>query len=149
MAESSRFTDYENTILRSRSIAGDCPIARRSGLDRPPRGARGIVGESGCGKTTLAKVVMGLVTPDAGRIVFEGRETVGSRRRENFRRQARMVFRILCQSGSALYGARGSEGSVVSRNRCPGGREKENAKGAPGGRIADDICFAFLTNFRW
>ncbi|RMD48628.1 MAG: ABC transporter ATP-binding protein [Alphaproteobacteria bacterium] len=33
-----------------------------------------IVGESGCGKSTFAKVLMGLETATDGRIVFEGRE---------------------------------------------------------------------------
>ncbi len=34
----------------------------------------GIVGESGCGKTTLGKTVMRLVRPDAGRIVLHGHD---------------------------------------------------------------------------
>lgn len=32
----------------------------------------GVVGGSGCGKTTIAKTIVGLETPSAGRIVFEG-----------------------------------------------------------------------------
>ncbi len=32
----------------------------------------GLVGESGCGKTTLGRAVLRLITPDAGRILFEG-----------------------------------------------------------------------------
>ncbi len=38
----------------------------------------GIVGESGCGKSTTARLLMHLIQPDAGEILFDG-ETVGTR----------------------------------------------------------------------
>jgi len=54
----------------------------------------GIVGESGCGKSTTARLLMRLIEPDGGAIVFDG-ETVGSRTGitvEAMRRQVQMVF---------------------------------------------------------
>jgi ABC-type glutathione transport system ATPase component len=41
----------------------------------------GLVGETGSGKTTLARAIAGLVKPRGGRITFEGREISGLRRR--------------------------------------------------------------------
>ncbi len=53
----------------------------------------GVVGESGCGKSTTARVLMQLLTQDSGELVFDG-ETVGARALplHEFRRQAQMVF---------------------------------------------------------
>lgn len=34
----------------------------------------GVVGESGCGKTTLARCIMRMYEPDEGRIIFEGKD---------------------------------------------------------------------------
>jgi peptide/nickel transport system ATP-binding protein len=53
----------------------------------------GVVGESGCGKSTTARLLMHLIAPDAGEIVFDGR-VVGSRDLplKEFRRQVQMVF---------------------------------------------------------
>jgi peptide/nickel transport system ATP-binding protein len=39
-----------------------------------------LVGESGCGKTTLARTLLGLRRPDAGRVLFEGRPLPSSTR---------------------------------------------------------------------
>lgn len=36
-----------------------------------------LVGESGAGKTTLARSILGLVTPDEGRIIFRGKNVLG------------------------------------------------------------------------
>ncbi len=37
----------------------------------------GLVGESGCGKTTLGRAILGLLKPEAGKIMFEGKDIAG------------------------------------------------------------------------
>ena len=53
----------------------------------------GVVGESGCGKSTTARLLMNLIERNAGDIIFDGM-TVGSNDLplKSFRRQAQMVF---------------------------------------------------------
>ena len=45
----------------------------------------GLVGESGCGKTTVAKCVAGLLQPDTGRILLDGVELAQRRTRGEYR----------------------------------------------------------------
>jgi len=54
----------------------------------------GLVGESGCGKTTLGRVVKLLYPATAGEIFFEGRPLLGDSREEKkaYARKAQMVF---------------------------------------------------------
>lgn len=53
----------------------------------------GVVGESGCGKSTTARLLMHLITPDAGTLYFDGK-LVGSPELplKEYRRQVQMVF---------------------------------------------------------
>jgi peptide/nickel transport system ATP-binding protein len=54
----------------------------------------GIVGESGCGKTTTGKLIMRLVEPSSGTIRVEGKDAVGLDREADFayRRRVQMIF---------------------------------------------------------
>ncbi len=53
-----------------------------------------LVGESGCGKTTLGRAVLRLVEPTAGQVHFDGRELTGLGRRDMrpMRRRLQLVF---------------------------------------------------------
>jgi oligopeptide/dipeptide ABC transporter ATP-binding protein len=95
--------------------AGSAMYARLRGRPRPslvavdhvslalPAGASlGVVGESGCGKTTLARALVGLVPVTGGSIHLEGEELRTPRDRSSMRR-LQMVFQ---DPGSALNPSR-------------------------------------------
>ncbi len=62
-------------------------------FDVQPGETLGVVGESGCGKSTTARLLMQLINPTAGEVIFDGMR-VGSRDLplKEFRRQVQMVF---------------------------------------------------------
>ncbi|MFJ5058324.1 ABC transporter ATP-binding protein [Streptomyces nigra] len=52
-----------------------------------------LVGESGCGKTTLARALLGLVRPTSGRVVFDGEEVrPDARALKAYRRRVQLVL---------------------------------------------------------
>lgn len=95
-------------VLELDDLVLDYPLKRESLFAAPrslravdgvsfaiPRGrALGLVGESGCGKTSVAKTVMGLEQPTAGHIRILGRDIAAMPRGEllGFRRHFQMVF---------------------------------------------------------
>src|SRR6201987_2243057 len=84
-------------------------VAGRSGPGRPPATIAAVetvsfalqagttlalVGESGCGKTTLGRLVLRLIDPTAGRIRFDGRDVTGLKEHQlkSLRRNAQLIF---------------------------------------------------------
>jgi ABC-type microcin C transport system duplicated ATPase subunit YejF len=54
----------------------------------------GLVGESGCGKTTMSRAIMRLIDATDGRILFHGEDitNAGRRQLQPLRREMQMVF---------------------------------------------------------
>lgn len=56
--------------------------------------AFGLVGESGCGKTTLGKILVNLHTPTQGKLYFEGKEltALNDKQRRSYCKDIQMIF---------------------------------------------------------
>ena len=52
----------------------------------------GLVGESGCGKTTVGRTILNLYKPTAGEIIFDGKPIKTKNDIKEFRKKATMVF---------------------------------------------------------
>jgi len=54
----------------------------------------GLVGESGCGKTTVGRAMLRLIEPTSGSVWFEGKDMVGLKGRalKDVRREMQIIF---------------------------------------------------------
>jgi oligopeptide/dipeptide ABC transporter ATP-binding protein len=93
------------SLLELRSVhkvygsgAGAVPAVRGVDLALNSGETLGLVGESGCGKTTLGRVVVGLQPATSGTITFEGQPIEGGFGRRDIRRRIQMVFQHPAQS---------------------------------------------------
>ncbi|GMG81957.1 ATP-binding cassette domain-containing protein [Paralimibaculum aggregatum] len=85
-----------------------------------------VVGESGCGKTTLGRIVMGLLGPSSGEIHFGG--TRIDRLSESQRRPYRARMQMVFQNPYASLNPRRSVGQTLAepvRALIPGSRAEE------------------------
>jgi oligopeptide transport system ATP-binding protein len=65
--------------------SGIIPAVDGVDMDLYPNETLGLVGESGCGKTTLSKLILMLEKPDSGRIIFDGMD-ISQARGESIRK---------------------------------------------------------------
>ncbi|MBR0970453.1 ABC transporter ATP-binding protein [Bradyrhizobium japonicum] len=72
----------------------------------------GIVGESGCGKTTLGRTIVGLVRPDSGTIRFNGADMIGAG--SSSLREMRLKVRMVFQDPNASLNPRRAIGDSVA-----------------------------------
>ena len=88
----------------------------------------GVVGESGCGKSTAARLLMRLLDPTAGEIIFDGK-AVGGRELplKEYRRQVQMVFQ---DSYSSLNPRMTIEDSIAFGPRVHGVGARESVERA-------------------
>jgi oligopeptide/dipeptide ABC transporter ATP-binding protein len=72
----------------------------------------GLVGESGCGKTTVGRSVLRLVEPTAGSVVFDGENLLALSRREMLKRRASL--QIIFQDPYSSLNPRMSVGAIIA-----------------------------------
>lgn len=83
------YESWDNGVLRS------IPILRGLNLDIPGGEFLGIMGRTGCGKTTLAQLMAGLLVPQGGRILLGGDDINGpGYPRSRLRRTLGLVFQF-------------------------------------------------------
>ena len=86
----------------------------------------GLVGESGCGKTTVGRCILQLYRPSAGEVLFEGEEltTMKGQKLRSMRREMQMIF----QDPYASLNPRMTVGSIIGEPLEVHGISKGKAK---------------------
>ncbi|HEX5794501.1 MAG TPA: ABC transporter ATP-binding protein, partial [Geminicoccaceae bacterium] len=96
-------------------------------FDIAPGETLGLVGESGCGKSTAGKVILGLIPPTAGSVRLEGQEILGLGRRamHAHRRHLQVIFQDPYASLNPRQTAGDTVGEPLANYGLAEGRARE------------------------
>ena len=111
-------------VIRVRDLRKEFPIKRGTtfaavkGVDLDiERGETfGLIGESGSGKTTIGRMVLGLVSSTSGSIQFEGNEItrIDTGQDKGFRRRLRQRTQIVFQDSGSAFNRRRTVGEQIA-----------------------------------
>ena len=93
------FSTNENILLRVEGLTKiypgqTTPAVNNVSFEIKHGETLGLIGESGCGKTSLSRMLMGLLAPSSGKVWFEAEQLIGNENSfpNKFRRDIQMVF---------------------------------------------------------
>lgn len=121
---------FSRTVGHVRAVDGvSLSIARGESL--------GLVGESGCGKTTLARTVLGLDPSYSGSVVFDGIELTGRNEREL--RPLRQDLQAIFQDPFASLNPRMTVSGIVTEGMLQHGVIDSSERDAAATRLLEEV----------
>ncbi len=125
--------------LEDVSVAfGPQAVLRGVSLAVRPGETLALIGESGCGKSVLLKLLVGLLEPTAGTVAFESRPVAAMRERERTAMRLRVGFLF---QGAALFDSLSVGENVAFGLRAKGGFDEAEIAG----RVRDRLQEVGLT----
>ena len=104
----------------------------------------GVVGESGCGKSTMGRVILRLLEPTAGKVFFEGEDVFSYSKKKLKAMRSRM--QIIFQDPFASLNPRMTVGQAIAEPLLIQGLYRAGDKEGIGKKVAEMMDFAGLAS---
>jgi oligopeptide transport system ATP-binding protein len=137
-ARAAQLEDARDELVRVRALVKHFPVEGSDDVVRAVDGVTfeimqgetlGLVGESGCGKSTVGRCLLRLIEPTAGEITFEGRDVLkmGSAELRRLRREMQIIFQDPYASLNPRLSVREIVGEPLKIHGL-GGREERRSR---------------------